>query len=129
MMNTNDNTVTMYDDDSLVADTDQGVPNWMDQDLEWNQVAAIIEGGCASGAYMPAVTYYQALKTMSEYGDDVLQYIEDVTGEVPCLSDNLSWGGMACFYLSIAVELWAADAETMWDQIQEEKEEEGDDSE
>ena len=32
---------------------------------------------------MPAVTYYQADKTMSEQGDNVLEYIENAMGEIP----------------------------------------------
>jgi hypothetical protein len=38
---------------------------------------SISQGGCASGAYMPAVTYHTALETMLEHGDDILSYIED----------------------------------------------------
>jgi len=36
-----------------------------------------------------------------------LQYIEDVYGEIPAPDTGLGWGGMACHYLSMAVELWA----------------------
>lgn len=87
------------------------VPDWIDQDISPSDVAAICQGGCASGAYMPAVTYHQALKTMSEHGDDVLQYIEDALGEIPQPKKGESWAGMACFYLSSAVELWASSVE------------------
>lgn len=83
------------------------IPAWIDQDLDTSQVEAILEGGCASGAYMPAVTYHQAIKTMSEHGDDVLQYIEDTYGELPAAPQGTSWSGMACHHLSMAVELWA----------------------
>ena len=66
-------------------------------------------GGCASGQYMPAVTYYQAAETMARYGDDVLQYIED-SGVGECLSGedilSRSWSGIAVFFLSVAVEEW-----------------------
>ena len=81
-------------------------PAWIDQDLEYYDIASIQQGGCASGAYMPAVTYYQARQTMNDYGDDVLQYIEDQLGELPQPDKGESWSGMACFYLSVAVELW-----------------------
>lgn len=95
------------------------VPRWIDQDISPNDVAAILQGGCASGAYMPAVTYHQAIATMSEHGDAVLQYIQDALGELPKPSDDESWSGMACFYLSAAVELWASYAESeierLWD--------------
>lgn len=67
----------------------------------------ICQGGCASGAYMPAVTYHQALATMNEYGDEVLPYIEGNYGEIPTAPEATSWAGLACHYLSFAVELWA----------------------
>lgn len=86
------------------------IPDWIDSDISPSQVASIYQGGCASGAYMPAVTYHQALKTMAEEGDDVLQYIQDQTGELPKPRDDESWSGMACFYLSHAVDLWAGNA-------------------
>ena len=84
------------------------VPNWIEGDICPNQVAAICQGGCDSGAYMPAVTYWQALETMTAHGDDVLQYLEDTLGWLPTPTKGASWAGMACFYLSQAVELWAA---------------------
>jgi len=91
---------------------DIDIPAWIEQDISPNDVAAICHGGCASGAYMPAVTYHNALKVMSEDGDDVLQYIEDALGELPEPPKNTSWSGMACFYLSCAVELWASSVES-----------------
>lgn len=87
------------------------IPHWIESNISPNDVAAICEGGCASGAYMPAVTYHQAIKTMSEHGDDVLQYIQDSLGILPQPKPDESWSGMACFYLSCAVEIWASDAE------------------
>jgi len=87
------------------------VPAWIEQDIEVNQVAGVVEGGCASGAYMPAVTYCQAVETMSEHGDDVLDYIQESYGELPKPADAESWSGMAVFYLSVAVELWASQVE------------------
>ncbi len=87
------------------------IPAWIDEDISPNDVAAICQGGCASGAYMPAVTYYKALKTMQEHGDDVLQYIEDNMDELPAPKKGESWAGMAVFYLSVAVELWASSVE------------------
>lgn len=87
------------------------IPAWIDQDISPNDVAAIVQGGCASGAYMPAVTYHQAAAIMSQHGDDVLQYIQDRLGELPKPGDDISWSGLACFYLSCAVELWASSIE------------------
>ena len=86
------------------------VPAWIEQDISPYDVAAIYQGGCASGAYMPAVTYYEARKTMNDYGDEVLQYIQDAYGELPKHRDDESWDGIAVFYLSCAVELWAMSA-------------------
>jgi hypothetical protein len=85
------------------------MPDWIERDISPSTIASIVQGGCASGAYMPAVTYYDALRTMSEHGDDVLEYISDVMGELPAPRSDESWSGMACHYLSIAVELWASD--------------------
>lgn len=59
------------------------VPDYIDSDITLSQVEAINQGGCASGAYMPAVTDYKARETMSEHGDTVLRFIEDTYGELP----------------------------------------------
>lgn len=90
---------------------DIDVPAWIDQDISPNDVAAICQGGCESGAYMAAVTYHNALKVMAEHGDDVLDYINDALGYLPVPKDTDSWSGMACNYLSTAVELWASSVE------------------
>lgn len=85
------------------------VPGWIEADICASTIASIAQGGCNSGAYMPAVTYYQALRTMGEHGDDVLAYIEEQLDELPTPRAGESWSGLACFYLSYAVELWAGD--------------------
>lgn len=115
-------TDTLWNFDEPVTSLDIDVPAWIDQDITGCDVAAIVQGGCASGAYMPAVTYYQARETMSEHGDDVLQYIQDSYGEIPKVRDDESWSGIAVFYLSVAVELWASSVEA---EIEEALEEEG----
>jgi len=84
------------------------VPEWISQDISPNDIAAILQGGCASGAYMPAVTYFDANQTMYQHGDDVLEYLQENYGELPKPSDIESWSGMAVHYLSCAVELWAS---------------------
>lgn len=99
----------MWNDERECADTIE-VPAWIEQDITWSTVAAIVQGGCASGAYMPAVTYYEAAKTMAEHGDEVLEYLNDVTGELPSPPADESWSGMACHFLSTAVEWWAMGA-------------------
>ena len=102
-----------------IADLTKGEvtpPRWIDQDISPSTVAAILQGGCASGAYMPAVTYSDALETMHRHGDSadgVLQYLDDF-GDLPTLDamgDSISWSGLACLYVSCAVELWAASIE------------------
>jgi hypothetical protein len=77
---------------------------WIDSICE---LQAIQQGGCASGAYMPAVTYSTALDVMSKHGNDVLEFIGNILGELPTPPVGESWAGMAVFYLSYAVELWA----------------------
>ena len=111
--------------------TDLGidVPLWIDQDITPGSVAAIVQGGCASGAYMPAVTYYQATQTMAEHGDAVLQFIQDGSrfGELPHPRDDESWAGIAVHYLSIAVELWAARAYSELEALADDDDDDDDD--
>ena len=83
-------------------------PTWIIHPLSPADIAAVIQGGCDSGAYMPACEYQTANKTMSEHGDDVLQYLEDMTDELPTPPSDISWSQLACFYLSRAVELFCA---------------------
>jgi hypothetical protein len=87
------------------------VPRWIEQDITLYTVEAINQGGCASGAYMPAVTYHDATQAMAEHGDDVLEFIEEGIGELPMPEQTTSWGGLACHFLSCAVELWASGVE------------------
>jgi len=86
---------------------EEQTPEWIDGGLEYYDIQAIQQGGCASGSYMPAVEYYGAAQTMAEHGDKVLEYIEEQTGEIPAPKSGESWSGIAVFYLSYAVELWA----------------------
>lgn len=91
-----------------LADLGIEVPVWIEQDIDAVTVESIVQGGCDSGAYMPAVRYYDALQTMSKHGDEVTEYVLDHYGELPDLSDK-TWSEMAVTILSFAVELWAAD--------------------
>lgn len=84
------------------------VPAWIEHDIILGDVEAIQQGGCASGAYMPAVTYALAQETMAKYGDDVLDYIQETLGELPAPPSEVSWSGLAVYYLSCAIELWAS---------------------
>ena len=99
---------------------DYGQPEWITEPLSPSDVAAINQGGCSSGAYMPAVTYFTAMETMRDHGDDVLQYIEDNLGELPDVPKDTSWAGLNCFYLSCAVELFASSLEDREDWNDEE---------
>ena len=83
-------------------------PPWIIEHLNGNDIAAVNQGGCASGAYMPAVTYHQAITTMGEHGDDVLDYLQDFSSELPTPPQDICWSGLAVFYLSRAVELFCA---------------------
>jgi len=98
----------MIDEDTPVSSYGIDVPSWIDDDVSLNDIDAIYEGGCASGAYMPAVTYWKARETMNEHGDDVLSFIEDTYGDLPPVPRGESWSGIAVHYLSVAVELWAS---------------------
>lgn len=117
----------LWDFDSVtVSALGIDVPSWIEQDITPYDVAGILQGGCASGAYMPAVTYHMVLRTMQDYGDDILEAIQDVVGEVPAVGDD-SWGTYCCNLVSTAVELWASsvesEIETALDEMAEESEE------
>ena len=84
-------------------------PEWITQHLDIADIQAVQQGGCASGAYMPAVTYYDAAQTMAELGTEVLDYIESDCGlDLPTVPRLTSWRGIAVLYLSCAVELWCS---------------------
>ena len=95
-------------------------PNWITKELSPSDIAAVIQSGCDSGAYMPACEYYTANQTMSKHGDDVLQYLEDMTGQLPTPPRDTSWSQLACFYLSRAVELFCEAHEHLADWENEE---------
>ena len=99
----------LWNNESAIADLDDGpdVPPWIEQDISPSDVAAIVQGGCDSGAYMPAVSYQAARSVMNDHGDDVMNFLEEVNGEIPGAPEPISWDGMACHYLSCAVKLWA----------------------
>lgn len=100
---------SMWENDSPLGDLGMSVPAFVDhhQSITPGDVAAIVQGGCDSGAWMPAVTYWQALETMTEHGDEVMQANEDMGLEVP---QGMSWAGLACHFVSLAVESWAHSA-------------------
>lgn len=105
----------LYELPESIGETDvPDRPEWMPEAVTYYDVAAILQGGCDSGAYMPAVTYHRALETMTEHGDGVYDYIEDVapgTLETIKADHASSWAGLACAILSTAVELWCSGVE------------------
>ena len=103
--------MTLWDHEEVLVSEYVDVPPWIEEDISVYDIAAIVQGGCASGAYMPAVTYYQASKTMSEHGDAVLDYIMEHGMEVSFDINEDSWDGFACKVLSLAVDLWACTIE------------------
>lgn len=86
-------------------------PPWLKdiQPVTYSDCMAIRQGGCVSGAYMPAVTYRTAEEVMHKWGDDILDYLEEYNGGecVPGPPQQSSWAGIACYYYSYAVELFA----------------------
>ncbi len=106
-----------WDDDEPLCDRGIEVPEWIDQDITGSTVCAIQQGGCESGAYMPAVTYHEALETMSEHSDDILETVESVFGCVTMWEEarrnGVTWDGVACWFVSNAVEIWAAQFEVV----------------
>jgi hypothetical protein len=106
---------------------DCNIPEWIDQEISPYDIASICQGGCASGAYMPAVTYHTALQIMNDHGDDVLQYIDDQLGELPQPKRDESWSGIAVFFLSYAVELWASAMQSELEDFEPESDDSDDD--
>ena len=88
------------------------VPDWVSPGVDPSTVAAIVQGGCASGAYMPAVTYFDAQNTMREAGNDVTAYLaEQGCEDLTYAPDKEAWSEFCCRVLSCAVESWAVQAE------------------
>jgi len=96
-----------------------------------HDVAAILQGGCDSGAWMPAVTYWAALETMRRDGDAVLDALSTTWADPADLIDSEgSWGAWACALVSTAVELWAASiGDDLADQLDEEAEDQDEEGE
>lgn len=87
--------------------TTNNQPKWVTQPITKADLAAINQGGCASGAYMPAVTYRDANQTMADHGEAVIDYICEQTGDFPCSPrEAQTWGQVCSYYLTYAVEIW-----------------------
>ena len=91
----------------------QDQPLWIteEQPLELSDIHAIQQGGCESGAYMPAVTYNTARDVMHKYGGEIVEYIQDAIGELPAPNESTTWGHICTQYYSLAVELWCSQFE------------------
>ena len=114
-------------DEEYVADY-LDVPRWIEDDITADTVAAVIQGGCASGAYMPAVAYWQALETMDEHSDSIEAYLDgfDILESI----EYDHWAGVACAVVSSAVEAWCMSIEDdLLELIEEKMEEDEDDDE
>ena len=105
-------TDNLYGGDSLreIVEQLKDQPEWIEGELSIADIQAIQQGGCASGAYMPAVTYHMANDTMAKYGDDVMEYIKDYLGDnySDLITVDTSWSDLAVKFLSTAVEQWCS---------------------
>lgn len=97
------------------------VPAWIEQDITGFDVRAICQGGCVSGAYMPAVIYFEAKQTMAQHGDDIVDFIVERLGPQGLNTEADSFGGMCCDLVSTAVELWAFEVEQCLDELAQEE--------
>ena len=107
------------DQDYIIVDDNCWIPDWLgysvstegstgERFIEVTWLKDLCSFGCASGMYMPAVTYFDAKQTMGTYGDEVLEYITEQHGEVPDVAaDCESWGQRCCYYMCMATETWA----------------------
>lgn len=104
--------INLWDIEKPVKDYIE-VPDWIEQDISVNDIPAIVQGGCTSGAYMPACVYAEAMDTMRHHGDEVFEFLENTLGELPAVpeDDRRSWSSMACHYMTSAVDLWAGGIE------------------
>lgn len=105
------------------------VPAWIERDVTCCTVAAILQGGCDSGAYMPAVTYHQAVATMADHDEAILDYLQGAGYDKSAMPDPFAvgWASLACWFVSTAVELWAGcTAELLADLLEAEAEGGGD---
>ena len=115
---------------SLVVEAHVSMPMWIDKDSVPDDVEEFVAwcrdvtySGCASGVYMPAVTYFVAVRTMEQHADDLLDYIDQQTGDVAYYfstylgTNTPSWSGLASHLLSCGVEIWAASWESRFEEF------------
>jgi hypothetical protein len=83
------------------------VPEWIRPDIDTRELGAILQGGCASGAYMPAVTWTEAVRTMGRDGVQVVDYVQDNLGTATAAPAG-RWHDICSWWLVQAVELWCS---------------------
>ena len=113
-----DEAKSMWDEQELVQDLGIDVPFFVKFDIgaedgtqfkhpTVQDVASIFQGGCDSGAWMPAVTYYSALRNLAENAIEIEDYLDEVGwGITKSTEDGIMT--VACEMVSAAVEIWAA---------------------
>jgi len=74
-------------------------PEWV-EDMTLNDIASIRQNGCTMGSR-------KASEVMAEYGDDVVEWLDNRGHDLPALST--SWTQYACDVLSYAMVVWARD--------------------
>lgn len=91
--------------ETFVNDLDDQ-PKFLEYMGEIEDVAELISiygGGCASGAYMPAVTYYKAKQCLFEHEESLLAQIEHFE-TIEWNLEQETLGGIAAKICSMAVE-------------------------
>ena len=79
------------------------------QIIDWNDAQAILQGGCESGAYTPAVTYQTAQAIMNQYSDSIETIFEHLDSGYTVIEWDIMRDTFATFcvkVVSMAVELW-----------------------
>jgi len=101
----------LWNDETELRELGIKVPAWIEQDITCYDIAAICQGGCESGAYMPAVIYHKAVDTMAEHGEEIFDVIEQAFDSALDVlkrgKDDATWRHMAVAFVSFAVESWA----------------------
>jgi hypothetical protein len=100
----------MWNDEREVREAGVFTPDYVKGGVTFSTVAAIYQGGCESGAYMPAVTYYDARQTMAEHGDEIVDDIRDSGAfdeNYLAIREDEDFSWYCCRMVSAAVEFWA----------------------
>ena len=84
-------------------------PSFLEYELDVSDIQAILQGGCASGAYMPAVTYHTAEETMKQHSRAIEEQIEPIAYDLDGIKWNVEEETFSAFCVkcvSLAVESW-----------------------